>query len=171
MLDTSGNRCDHGNAGIARDPGVLMSKRASLAVPIQTGDDPSSSGEPAHHQGGPVALVSGTSSGIGRACAIALLDAMTRALAIDEARNGVRVNAVCPGAIRTPLAMRLNTESEFGTIARWSWGSRLGTPEEVADVALFLVSGATFVTGQTISVPGGAELGYGVKGPLKCEHS
>lgn len=93
------------------------------------------------------------------------LDGMTRALAIDEAKNGVRVNAVCPAAIRTPLALRLNTESELQTAARWCWSARLGTPDEVAEVVLFLVSGATFVTGQTISVSGGAELGYGVKGP------
>jgi L-fucose dehydrogenase len=93
------------------------------------------------------------------------LDGMTRALAIDEANNGVRVNAVCPGAIRTPLASRLNTEAELRTAARWCWSTRLGTPDEVAEVVLFLVSGATFVTGQTISVSGGAELGYGVKGP------
>lgn len=90
---------------------------------------------------------------------------LTKALAVDEAKHGVRVNTVCPGAIRTPLAESLNSEKQLQSIAQWAWMERLGTPREVADVVVFLASeGAAFVTGQDIVVSGGAELAYGLKG-------
>jgi NAD(P)-dependent dehydrogenase (short-subunit alcohol dehydrogenase family) len=94
----------------------------------------------------------------------AAIAGLTRALAIDEARHGVRVNSVSPGAIRTPLAESLNSEAQLQTIAGWAWFERLGTPAEVADVVVYLGSErAGFVTGQDVVVSGGAELGYGLK--------
>lgn len=94
----------------------------------------------------------------------AAIAGLTRALAIDEARHGVRVNSVSPGAIRTPLAESLNSEEQLRTIAGWAWFDRLGSPSEVADVVVYLASErAGFVTGQDVVVSGGAELGYGLK--------
>jgi NAD(P)-dependent dehydrogenase (short-subunit alcohol dehydrogenase family) len=91
---------------------------------------------------------------------------LTKALAIDEAPNGVRVNAVCPGAILTPLAKEAHPPERRGKIASWAWLNRWGTPEEVAELVLFLASDrSAFITGQDIVIGGGTELGYGFKGP------
>lgn len=92
---------------------------------------------------------------------------LTKALAIDEGRHGVRVNTVCPGAIRTPLAESIMNEDQFRVIGQWAWMERLGSPAEVADVVLWLASErSSFVTGQDVVVSGGAELGYGLKADL-----
>jgi NAD(P)-dependent dehydrogenase (short-subunit alcohol dehydrogenase family) len=91
---------------------------------------------------------------------------LTKALAIDEAPNGVRVNAVCPGAILTPLAKEAHPPKRRAKIASWAWLNRWGTPEEVAELVLFLASDrSAFITGQNIVIGGGTELGYGFKGP------
>lgn len=91
---------------------------------------------------------------------------LTKALAIDEAPNGVRVNAVCPGAILTPLAKEAHPPERRGKIASWAWLNRWGTPHEVAELVLFLASDrSAFITGQDIVIGGGTELGYGFKGP------
>lgn len=92
------------------------------------------------------------------------ISAMTKAIAIDEARYGVRVNNVCPGGILTPLTQTVSTPEELDLIAGYAWSDRLGTAAEVAEVVLFLASsGASFITGQDIVVAGGADLGYGLK--------
>jgi NAD(P)-dependent dehydrogenase (short-subunit alcohol dehydrogenase family) len=90
---------------------------------------------------------------------------LTRCLAMDLAPLGVRVNAVCPGAIRTratdrhvaSLGMdRERAYREFGDAALLK---RMGTPEEVAAAALFLASDeASFVTGALLVVDGGATI-------------
>jgi NAD(P)-dependent dehydrogenase (short-subunit alcohol dehydrogenase family) len=93
------------------------------------------------------------------------ISAMTKALAIDEAPNGVRVNTVCPGAIHTPLAESVHSPEQLETLAAWSWAERMGSAAEVAEVVLFLASpAASYVTGQEVVVAGGADLGYGLKG-------
>lgn len=89
---------------------------------------------------------------------------MTKALAIDEAPNGVRVNSVAPGAVLTPLAESLNSPKRLETIGGWAWMQRLGTSREVGDLVVFLASDqASFLTGQNIVIDGGAGLGYGLK--------
>jgi NAD(P)-dependent dehydrogenase (short-subunit alcohol dehydrogenase family) len=94
------------------------------------------------------------------------ISGLTKALAIDEAAHGVRVNAVCPGAILTPLAKATHPEERREKIAAWSWMNRWGTAEEVAELVLFLASDrSSFITGQDMVIGGGAELGYGFKGP------
>jgi NAD(P)-dependent dehydrogenase (short-subunit alcohol dehydrogenase family) len=92
------------------------------------------------------------------------LSGLTKALAIDEARHGVRVNCVCPGAILTPAATETHSPEKLRDIARWAWQARMGTAEEVAETILFLASSrSAFITGQDIVIGGGTELGYGAK--------
>ena len=80
---------------------------------------------------------------------------LTQTLAIDYASKGIRVNAVCPGYIDTPLLAELSDEVKKQLITQHPIG-RLGTAEEVASVVLFLAGdGASFVNGASILVDGG----------------
>jgi len=99
------------------------------------------------------------------------ITAMTKALAVDEARNGVRVNAVLPGVISTPLhksfvESKENPQEVQDFIDSWQWMGRIGTIEEVGYACLFLATDrASFITGIELIVSGGAELAYGIKWP------
>lgn len=94
---------------------------------------------------------------------------LTKALAVDEAKHGVRVNSVSPAAIGTPLAESVvqaasDPQLEFAWIESWHHLRRYGTIGEVGQVCLFLASdAASFLTGADIPVSGGAELAYGCK--------
>jgi NAD(P)-dependent dehydrogenase (short-subunit alcohol dehydrogenase family) len=94
--------------------------------------------------------------------------AMTRSLAVDLAPLGVRVNAICPAGVMTPLleawfqqqpdppAMKKNSDLSHML-------GRTADSEEIAKLALFLASDdSSFITGQAIPIEGGATLGYGV---------
>ncbi|MFC2991139.1 SDR family NAD(P)-dependent oxidoreductase [Halomonas tibetensis] len=84
---------------------------------------------------------------------------MTRSLAIEAAPKGVRVNAIGPGYIDTPLLEALDDDMIQGLISLHPIG-RLGRPEEVANGFLFLASDeASFVTGTTLMVDGGFTAG------------
>jgi NAD(P)-dependent dehydrogenase (short-subunit alcohol dehydrogenase family) len=81
---------------------------------------------------------------------------LTKALAIDHGPNGVRVNCIAPGPIRTPLMRRNRTDSEIAGFGKVSITGRIGEPEEIAAAALWLASdGASYVMGQTLDVDGG----------------
>lgn len=86
---------------------------------------------------------------------------LAKALALDYATRHVRVNALCPGIIDTPM-LRQFADAMSNPDAAWKSYSaaqpmgRLGTPEECADAALWLVSDeASFVTGVALPVDGG----------------
>jgi NAD(P)-dependent dehydrogenase (short-subunit alcohol dehydrogenase family) len=81
---------------------------------------------------------------------------LTKTIAADLAENGIRVNAISPGYILTPLGMR-NNEKNMESIAQSiPLENRFGTSEEVAMVALFLASTmSSYITGQEIIVDGG----------------
>jgi NAD(P)-dependent dehydrogenase (short-subunit alcohol dehydrogenase family) len=83
---------------------------------------------------------------------------LTKCAALDYARDGIRVNAVCPGYIRTPMIgprLRATPEVEVKMAALHALG-RLGTADEVAQMVVWLCSdAASFVTGQALTVDGG----------------
>jgi NAD(P)-dependent dehydrogenase (short-subunit alcohol dehydrogenase family) len=82
--------------------------------------------------------------------------ALTRALAIDHGPNGVRVNAVAPGPIRTPLMRRNRSAEEIAAMGRLAIAGRIGEPEEIAAAIVWLAGDASsYVMGQTIEVDGG----------------
>ena len=94
--------------------------------------------------------------------------AFTKALAIDEAVHGVRVNSVSPGNIYTPLWQRAIDASDDPERTRSEGDSsqlfgRMGTVEEAGKLCLFIAAESTFTTGVDHIISGGAELGYGRK--------
>jgi NAD(P)-dependent dehydrogenase (short-subunit alcohol dehydrogenase family) len=104
------------------------------------------------------------------------LNALTRSMAIDEAGHHVRVNAVCPGSVDTPMLRRsaalFSDGSRQGvqrTIDEWGRAHPLGRvaqPAEVAQVVSFLASPrASFVTGEDIRVDGGLLASVAVRLP------
>jgi NAD(P)-dependent dehydrogenase (short-subunit alcohol dehydrogenase family) len=82
------------------------------------------------------------------------LDAVTRALAVEYARDGIRVNAVAPGIIKTPMHAP-NTHEFLGGLHPIG---RMGEVHEIVDAVLYLEK-AGFVTGETIRVDGGQHAG------------
>lgn len=82
---------------------------------------------------------------------------LTKTAALEYSQQGVRVNAICPGVIDTPMLARSSEAS--GTVDQAIAATpigRLGEPEEIGDVAVWLCSeDASFVTGETMVVDGG----------------
>lgn len=87
--------------------------------------------------------------------------ALTRTLAIDHGRDGIRVNAICPGYTETPMLAGYFARCEDPAAARQEACAlhplgRLGRPEDIAEVAFFLASdAAAFVTGAHVVADGG----------------
>jgi NAD(P)-dependent dehydrogenase (short-subunit alcohol dehydrogenase family) len=88
----------------------------------------------------------------------------TRALALEVAPRGIRVNCVCPGIIDTPLTDSFLELADDADALRREYEAvspfnRMGTPREVADAVLFLASDeSSFVTGAALVVDGGTTL-------------
>ena len=88
--------------------------------------------------------------------------AMTREIAVEYARRGIRCNALCPGPIETPLLMQLLSDEQkrLRRLIHIPMG-RLGRAEELAKAALFLASDdSSFMTGASLIVDGGLTAAY-----------
>lgn len=97
-------------------------------------------------KGVPSALASLTKGG---------LDAVTRSLAIEYADRGIRVNAIAPGVIKTPM----HAPETHAFLAGLHPVNRMGEIPEVVEAVLYL-EGARFITGETLHVDGGAHAGH-----------
>lgn len=97
------------------------------------------------------------------------LNQLTRAMALDHSREGVRVNAVCPGSVLTPM-IEVAWE-RYGEGAPEKWADkhpigRVATPDEVAGAITYLASDdASFVTGAILPVDGGLTAGLVTQAP------
>ncbi len=85
---------------------------------------------------------------------------LTKSAAMEYAARGIRVNAICPGMIRTPMSDQMEAAGQGEVLKKMLEQNvpmkREGRPEEIADAVLFLCSSkASYITGQSISVDGG----------------
>lgn len=115
----------------------------------------------AYHRCGAIVNMSSISAIIGTegqanyASAKGAVNSLTKSLAREAARHGIRVNAVAPGIVETDMTRGLSRDRLDGIRASIPMG-RFGTPDEVAGVVSFLASdAAAYVTGQTIVIDGG----------------
>jgi meso-butanediol dehydrogenase/(S,S)-butanediol dehydrogenase/diacetyl reductase len=88
--------------------------------------------------------------------------ALTRAMALDHAREGIRINCVCPGYVETPMTRPLLDADgdEAALTAEMHAIGRIAQPEEIAEVVRFLCSdAASFVVGASVMADGGMSIG------------
>jgi len=80
---------------------------------------------------------------------------LTKSAALEFARQGVRINAVCPGIIDTPMTRLGSTPSELEATIEYTPIGRMGTPEEIADAVVWLSGrGSSYVVGQALAIDG-----------------
>ena len=110
-----------------------------------------------------VAILGAATSQISYTASKGAVLSMSRELAVQFARQGVRVNALCPGPVETPLLLAIFGDDPAAFARRqvhWPTG-RLGKPREIVDAALFLASDeASFVNGAAFVVDGGLSAAY-----------
>jgi NAD(P)-dependent dehydrogenase (short-subunit alcohol dehydrogenase family) len=110
-----------------------------------------------------VAILGAATSQISYTASKGAVLAMSRELAVQFARRGVRVNALCPGPVETPLLLSIFGDDPAALERRrvhWPMG-RLATPKEIVLAALFLASDeSAYVTGTTFLVDGGLTAAY-----------
>ena len=130
--------------------GVFRMTRASVPVMLK-------------HRGGSIINMSSVGGVIGFSGSAAYgtskggLELFTKCVAMDYAPDGIRCNSVCPGLIDTPMAAPLlnNPDMKAEVLAAYPI-SRVGTPEEVAKMVLYLASDeASWVTGSSFMIDGG----------------
>jgi NAD(P)-dependent dehydrogenase (short-subunit alcohol dehydrogenase family) len=110
-----------------------------------------------------VAILGAATSQVSYTASKGAVLAMSRELAVQFARKGVRVNALCPGPVETPLLLAIyggDPEAFARRRVHWPTG-RLGTPREIVNAALFLASDeSSFVNGAAFTVDGGLTAAY-----------
>lgn len=110
-----------------------------------------------------VAILGAATSQISYSASKGAVLAMSRELAVQFARQGVRVNALCPGPVETPLLLSIFGDDPAALERRrvhWPTG-RLAKPREIVNAALFLASDeSSYVTGATFLVDGGLTAAY-----------
>ncbi|MGC2297212.1 MAG: glucose 1-dehydrogenase [Acidobacteriaceae bacterium] len=103
-------------------------------------------------------LVGGAERGIYHAAKHGVLG-FTKSAALEYAARGIRINAICPGMIQTPMSDQMVAAGQGEALKAMEKSipmGRVGRPEEIADAVLWLCSdAASYVTGQSISVDGG----------------
>lgn len=118
---------------------------------------------PSLRGGGSVLFISSLAAKVGLAGTSAYaatkgaIEQLVRTLAVEEAPNKVRVNAIAPGHVRTPMNAELLADADYeaGLVKLTPLG-RIGVPADIAPLAVLLASdGASFITGQSILVDGG----------------
>lgn len=86
----------------------------------------------------------------------AALNNLTRSMALDYMKSGIRVNAVCPSATETKMFMTGTTQEVMDIFVNGNPANRIGKPSEVADLLVFLASDkASYINGACISIDGG----------------
>jgi NAD(P)-dependent dehydrogenase (short-subunit alcohol dehydrogenase family) len=110
-----------------------------------------------------VAILGAATSQISYTASKGAVLSMSRELAVQFAREGIRVNALCPGPVETPLLLAIYGDDPAAFARRqvhWPTG-RLGKPREIVDAALFLASDeSSFVNGAAFVVDGGITAAY-----------
>jgi NAD(P)-dependent dehydrogenase (short-subunit alcohol dehydrogenase family) len=110
-----------------------------------------------------VAILGAATSQVSYTASKGAVLAMSRELGVQFAREGIRVNALCPGPVETPLLLNIYGSDPDALERRrvhWPTG-RLGKPREIVDAALFLASDeSSFVTAAAFSVDGGVTGAY-----------
>ena len=110
-----------------------------------------------------VAILGAATSQISYTASKGAVLAMSKELGVQFAREGVRVNALCPGPVETPLLLAIFGDDPAAFARRqvhWPTG-RLGKPREIVDAALFLASDeSSFVNGAAFVVDGGLTAAY-----------
>ena len=102
-----------------------------------------------------IAATGGTAGLSAYAASKGALDAMIRAVALEVGPQGIRINNVSPGVIRTPMTAGL-PDAALAPIGAHAALKRIGEPDDVGDVAVWLCTPeARFITGQSILVDGG----------------
>jgi NAD(P)-dependent dehydrogenase (short-subunit alcohol dehydrogenase family) len=133
---------------------VFLTCRAALRLMVQAGDGSIVN----------IASLSGLRSAPRHApygAAKAGLMSLTRSLAVEYGRHGIRVNAVAPGTIETPAAAGSSAAPTFKRSAALIPLGRRGRPQDVAGAVVFLSSDlAAYITGQVLVVDGGASLRF-----------
>lgn len=82
--------------------------------------------------------------------------ALSKSLAMQLAAEGIRSNAICPGMALTPLQARWDSDEVLKAVADYAPLRRIGTPQDMANAALFLLSdAASYITGIELAVDGG----------------
>ena len=93
------------------------------------------------------------------------ISSLTRAMALDHAKDGIRVNAVAPGTIDSPYFTKIFAQSDDPQALRDDFNARaamnrMGQPDEIAEAMLFLASDRSrFATGSVLTVDGGSSIG------------
>ena len=118
-------------------------------------------------QGGGAIVNTGSSAGISGVPGLAVYSAskggvlqLTKAAAVEYARSGIRINAVCPGGVDTPMVARLAGQATCPASVRCSQPhlsrGQIGAPSEIGEAVVWLASDqASFITGHCMSVDGG----------------
>jgi len=87
--------------------------------------------------------------------------AISKSLAMQLAKEGIRSNTIFPGLTLTPMQARWNTPEKVAAVGEYIPMGRVGKPQELASAALFLLSdGASYITGIELIVDGGILLKY-----------